>query len=137
MRIVDGHVFKPHQAISSHLQATPGPPVFIGLSLLSALAPMRWRTACRCPHAAADRAMRWRRVAEVFMRRRTVTARVLQGPWWRKCRFYPPANPCPTFLFLFLFFCFLKIKWKNPFSIVVTCQHLRRALSSLSGQSME
>ena len=50
---------------------------------LSVLALMRWRTvddaAADCGrgvHAAADRDCK--------------------GPWWRKCRFYPPANPWPT-----------------------------------------
>ena len=72
MRVVDGpkalyiHLFRPHQVIFPHLRATSGPPVFIGLSPLSALAPMRWRTACRCLHAAADRAMRWWTVGDAM-----------------------------------------------------------------------
>ena len=80
----------PHQATSPH----PGPPVLIDLPPLSALAPMRWRTG-RCvggpchvcevmadcdrgDHAAADRDCKG----------------PCKGPWWRKCGFYPPANPC-------------------------------------------
>ena len=89
MRVADG--LKPSIYISSSdlirpPLLIPGPPVLIVLPPLSALALMRWRTACLCPHTAADRAMRRRTVGEVMadvyeaiMRRRTVTARVPGG----------------------------------------------------------
>ena len=87
------HLLRPHQTTSPHPRATFGPPVSHGLSLLSALAPVRWRTVCLSPHAVADRGWcgggLWPRCScggEPW----------LQGsckdPWWRKCRFYPPAN---------------------------------------------
>ena len=78
------HLFRPHQATSPHPRATSGPSVSHGLSLLSALAPVRWRTVCLSPHAVADRGWcgggPWLQGS-------------CKGPWWRKCRFYPPANP--------------------------------------------
>ena len=81
----------PHQATSPHSRAT---------------CPHRPAAAvCLSPHAMADRAMRWRTVGEVMAgcdRGDHAAADrdckgPCKGPWWRKCGFYPPANPCRTF----------------------------------------
>ena len=80
------HFLKFHQITFFYSSAAFGPSVIHDLSLLSVFALMRWRTvgdaAADCGrgvHAAADRDCK--------------------GPWWRKCRFYPPANPWPDELF--------------------------------------
>ena len=81
------HLFRLHQTTSPHPRATSGPPpghLSPTVYLLSALAPVRWRTVCLSPHAVADRGWcgggPWLQGS-------------CKGPWWRKCRFYPPANP--------------------------------------------
>ena len=87
MRVVVGlkifYITSFHQAISSHSRA---------------ICPHRPAAAvCLGPHAMADRAMWWRTVGEV--RDHAAADRGCKGPCrgprWRKCGFYPPANPVP------------------------------------------
>ena len=51
-----------------------------------------------------------------------------QGPWWRKCGFYPPANPVQEFTHIYIHFVFILWVWNTVNSYTIL-QGLREGIS--------